>query len=242
MTKMVKKIDSISKKAGGSKSKWIDISIPFRNNMVHWTTDPSPRIERIKDVDRGDSVTLTDIHLISHSGTHIDAPLHFIYHGGTIDEMPLDTAIGPARVIEIKDTESIKPKDLIRYRIKPGERILLKTQNSSKLYQTDELSKKYVYLTSESAHYLVDKRVRLVGIDYVSISKYETEAEYPSIAEYRAKSGIHVAHRSFLENSIYILEGINLSGVKPGNYELICLPIRLERGDAGLARAILKPM
>jgi arylformamidase len=239
---MVKKVDSILKKAGASKSKWIDISIPFRNDMVHWTTDPSPRIERLRDVDRGDSVTLTDIHLISHTGTHIDAPLHFIYHGGTIDKMPLDTAIGPARVIGIKDTESIKPDELIRYKIRPGERILFKTQNSSKLYKTDEFSKEYVYLTSESAHYLVDKRVRLVGIDYVSISKYEIEAEYPSIAEYRAKSGIHVAHRLFLQNKIYILEGINLSGVKPGNYELICLPIKLERGDAGLARAILRPI
>jgi arylformamidase len=239
---MPKKDAARSKKSGTSKSKWIDISIPFRNAMVHWTTDPTPRIERIKDVDRGDSVTLTDIHLISHTGTHIDAPLHFVYHGGTIDEMPLDTAIGPARVIEIKDTESIKPEELTPYNIKPGERILFKTQNSSKLYHTDEFFKEYVYLTSESARYLVDRRVRLVGLDYLSISKYETEAEYPSIAEYRAKSGIHVAHRSFLEKSIYILEGINLSGVKPGNYELICLPIRLERGDAGLARAILRPI
>jgi arylformamidase len=239
---MSKKAAVRSKKSGVTKSKWIDISIPFRNAMVHWTTDPTPRIERLRDVDRGDSVTLTDIHLISHTGTHIDAPLHFIYRGGTIDEMPLDTAIGPARVIEIKDTESIKPEELIRYKIKPGERILFKTQNSSKLYHTDEFSQRFVYVSSEAARYLADRRVRLVGIDYLSISKYETEAEYPSIAEYREKSGIHVTHRLFLQNGIYIMEGINLSGVKPGNYELICLPIRLERGDAGLARAILRPL
>lgn len=239
---MPKKTAVRSKGSGVTKSEWIDISIPFRNAMVHWTTDPSPRIERIKDVDRGDSVTLTDIHLISHTGTHIDAPLHFVYHGGTIDEMPLDTAIGPARVIEIKDAESIKPGELTPYNIQSGERILFKTQNSSRLYQTDEFFEKYVFLSPESAQYLVDRRVRLVGLDYISISKYETEADYPSAAEYKAKSGIHVTHRLFLQNGIYIMEGINLSGVKAGDYELIALPIRLERGDAGLARAILRPL
>jgi arylformamidase len=210
--------------------------------MVHWPSDPVPRIERIRDVDSGDYVTLTDIHMISHTGTHIDAPLHFVYHGGTIDEMPLDTAIGQARVIEIKDTESIKPEELIPYKIKRGERVLFKTENSSRLYHTDEFSKQFVFLTPESTQYLVDRRVRLVGLDYISISKYEADTEYPSIEEYRTKSGIHVSHRLFLQSGIYILEGINLSGVKPGQYELIALPIKLERGDAGLTRAIIRPI
>ena len=239
---MVKKTNGVSKEAGASKSNWIDISIPFRNDMVHWPADPSPRIGRIKDVDRGDSVTMSEIYLISHTGTHIDAPRHFVRQGGTVDKMPLDTAIGPARVIEIKDPESIKLAELTPFNIQAGERILLKTQNSSKLYNTDEFSKKYVFLTAEAGKHLVDRKVRLVGIDYLSLAKYETEAEYSSTADYRDNSGIHVLHRMFLQNSIYILEGINLSGVKAGKYELICLPIRLEQGDAGLARAILRPI
>jgi arylformamidase len=240
---MVRKIDSASKKAGASKSQWIDISIPFRNNMLHWPGDPFlPEVKRIWEVDKGDKVTMSEFHFISHTGTHIDAPLHFVPHGGTIDLMPLDTAIGPARVIEIKDTESVKPKELIPYKIQKGERILFKTQNSSKLFKTDEFSYQYTYLSFEAAEYLVGRGIALVGFDYISICKYETEAEYPSVAEYLAKSAMHRTHRIFLENGIYIMEFVNLSGVKPGKYELICLPIRLERGDAGLTRAVLRPL
>jgi arylformamidase len=213
------------------KSAWIDITIPLRNAMVHWPEDPiPPRVERIMDVDRGDKVTMSQITIISHTGTHVDAPLHFIYGGGTIDEMPLDTAVGPARVIEIKDTEMIKPEELVDYDIQPGERILFKTQNSSRVYQTDAFVEDYVYFSTEAAHFFVEKRVRVVGLDYISIGSYHSQA---NLVE---------THETLLKNGIYILEGINLSGVKAGHYELICLPIKLERGDAGPARAILRPL
>jgi arylformamidase len=211
--------------------------------MLHWPTDPFlPEVKRIWEVDKGDKVTMSEFHFISHTGTHIDAPLHFVPHGGTIDEMPLETAIGPARVIEIKDSESIKPEELTPYNIRKGERILFKTENSSKLYKTDEFSYKYVYISFEAAEYLVKRGILLVGLDYVSICRLENEADYPSVAEYLAKSAMHRTHRIFLQNGIYVMEMINLSGVKPGNYELICLPIKLERGDAGLTRAVLRPL
>lgn len=240
---MVKKTDSVSKETSASKSKWIDISIPFRNNMLHWPGDPFlPEVKRIWEVDKGDKVTMSEFHFISHTGTHIDAPLHFVPHGGTIDLMPLDTAIGPARVIEIKDTESVKPEELIPYNIQRGEAILFKTRNSSKLIKKDKFSKKYVFISFDAAKYLVDRGIRLVGFDYLSICKFETEAMWDSVKEYLAKSAMHRTHRIFLQNGIYVMEGINLSGVKPGNYELICLPIRLEKGDAGLTRAVLRPL
>ena len=153
-----------------NKSAWIDITIPLRNAMVHWPEDPvPPRVERIMDVDRGDKVTMSQITIISHTGIHVDAPLHFIYGGGTIDGMPLDTAVGPARVIEIRDTESIKPEELVDYDIQPGERILFKTQNSSRVYQTDTFVEDYVYISPEAAQFLVGKRVRIVGLDAISI-------------------------------------------------------------------------
>jgi arylformamidase len=212
-------------------SVWIDITIPLRNAMVHWPEDPvPPRVERIMDVDRSDKVTMSQITIISHTGTHVDAPLHFIYGGGSIDEMPLDTAVGPARVIEIRDTEMIKAEELVGYDIQPGERILFKTQNSSTVYQTDAFIKDYVYVSPEAAHFLVEKRVRVVGLDAISIGSYRSQ---PNLIE---------THEALLKNGIYILEGINLSGVKAGQYELICLPIKLERGDAGPARAILRPL
>jgi arylformamidase len=237
---MAEKIDRISKGARASKSEFIDITIPFRNGMVHWPGDQAPRIERVMDVDRGDKVTMSEIQVISHTGTHVDAPLHFVPKGGTIDEMPLETMVGPARVIEIKDAESIKLEELTPYDIRPGERILFKTQNSSRLYKTDEFSNDYVFVTYEAAEYLVKKGIVLVGIDYLSICRYETEADWDSVEEYLTKSDIHRVHRIFLDNGIYILEAVDLSDAEPGEYELICLPIKLERGDAGLARAILR--
>jgi arylformamidase len=223
-------------------TEWIDISIPFRNGMLYWPSDPVPKIVRMKDANAGDKVTLTDLHFISHSGTHIDAPLHFIRNGVSIDKMPLDTAVGIARVIEIKDQESIKPEELKLHNIQKGERILFKTKNSSWIYDTDEFHKKYVFLTPESAEYLVTRGIRLVGLDYITVSAYETENEYASIPEYQAKSGIHRTHRALLGNGIYIMENINLVKAKAGYYELIALPIRLENGDAGLTRAILIPL
>lgn len=237
---MSKNINSRSKEPRDRKYDLIDITIPFRNGMVHWPSDPAPRIERIMDVDRGDKVTLSELELISHSGTHIDAPLHFVPKGGTIDEMPLETMVGPARVIEIRDPESIKLSELAPYDVQHGERILFKTQNSSKLYKTDKFSKDYVFVTYEAAEYLVNRGVVLVALDYLSICKYETEADWDSVTEYLTNSDMHRVHRIFLENGIYILEAVNLSGVEPGEYELICLPIKLERGDAGLARAVLR--
>ncbi len=211
-------------------SSWIDISIPFRNNMVHWPGDPVPRVERIKDRDKGDMVTLTEMQWIDHVGTHIDAPLHFIAGGATIDKMPLNATIGRARVIEIKDTESIKLKELAPYNLRRGERILFKTLNSERCYKTDEFIEDYVYFSTEVAQHLVDRGVRAVGLDYISIGAYGS------------RENLGATHQILLENGVYIIEGINLSGVKAGRYELICLPILLENGDAASARAILKPI
>ena len=225
-----------------ARTEIIDITIPLRNGMVHWPSDFVPRVERVMDQDKGDEVTMTTLQMTSHTGTHIDAPLHFVSKGGTIDEMPLDTMIGPARVIEIKDPESIKLEELAPYDVQQGERILFKTQNSSKLYKTDEFSKEYVYVSYEAAEYLVDRGIVLVALDYLSISKYETEADWDSLTEYLTNSNAHRVHRIFLENGIYLLETVNLSGVEPGEYELICLPIKLETAEAGLARAVLRPL
>ncbi len=214
----------------GPASSWIDISIPFRNKMVHWPSDPVPRVERIKDRDKGDPVTLTEMQWIDHVGTHIDAPLHFIAGGNTIDKMPLNATIGRARVIEIKDTESIKLKELEPYNLRRGERILFKTRNSSRCYKTDEFIEDYVYFSTEVAQHLVDRGVRAVGLDYISIGTYKN------------RQNLHDTHQILLENGVYVIEGLNLSKAKAGRYELICLPILLERGDAGSARAILRPI
>ncbi|MFC1979914.1 cyclase family protein [Chloroflexota bacterium] len=125
--------DNVEAMVFPTSSQWIDISVPLRNAMVYWPGDPPVQINHTLDTEQGDSHTLSEISMGSHTGTHMDAPLHFIKHGIGIDKMPLDVTIGRARVIEIKDAESVKPEELARHHIQRGERILFKTKNSSRV-------------------------------------------------------------------------------------------------------------
>jgi arylformamidase len=219
-----------------AKQDWIDISLPLNNNLpvlpssVSENPVPPPRFERFSDMEKGDRVTMSRIDMASHDGTHIDAPLHFFYGGRSIDDMSLDTAIGYARIIEIKDRESIKVKELESHEIQTGERILFKTRNSPTVYETRVYEGDCVTLTSEAAVYLAGKKLKLVGLDYLTLGNV------------KSPETIRDVHEILLGNGVYILEGINLAGVKPGDYELICLPLRLEKGDAGPCRAIIRSL
>ncbi|OGR80342.1 MAG: arylformamidase [Elusimicrobia bacterium RIFCSPLOWO2_02_FULL_39_32] len=204
----------------------IDISIEIKNGMVHWPDNPPVSIKRILDLKRKDSCTLSLISMGSHTGTHMDAPVHFLKNGQGIDKMPLDAVLGKARVIEIKDPEAIKVKELIKYKIRSGERILFKTRNSKQCWKTNSFIKNFVYISKEAAQFLGKLKVKTVGIDYLSVGGY-------------AKNGVEI-HRTLISSKIWIIEGLNLSKVKPGRYDLICLPLKILDGDGSPARAILK--
>ena len=103
---------------------WIDVSVNLKNGMARWPDDLEVRIEKKLDIDRGDICNVSVLSMGSHTGTHMDAPCHFVKNGKSIDEMPFEAAIGRARVIAIRDPESIKPKELERYGIRAGERLL----------------------------------------------------------------------------------------------------------------------
>ncbi len=211
-----------------ASSEWIDVSVPVRNGMVHWPSDPPFQIERIHDMQRGDKSNLSRVVMGAHTGTHMDAPLHFIANGKGIDEMPLDASIGQARVIEIRDTESIKPEELKQHRIRRGERLLFKTLNSLRGWQTDSFIEDFVFISKEAAHFLAQRGVALVGVDYLSVGGFKRDG--PEI------------HLALLEAGIWVIEGLNLSQVTPGKYDLICLPIKLAQGEGAPARAVLRPI
>lgn len=211
-----------------SKTPWIDISVPLKNGMAHWPGDPTVNISRVRDLEKGDTVNLSTISMGAHSGTHVDAPLHFINGGEGVDEIPLETLVGRARVIEIRDTESIKPDELKEHHIRPGERILFKTFNSSHAWQSDKFVEDFVFISDSAARFLVERKVRAVGIDYLSVGSY--------------KHGGSEVHKILLAGGVWIIEGLDLSPVVPGNYELICLPLKLVQGDGAPARAILRPL
>jgi arylformamidase len=217
-----------------AKYQYFDITLPLNKEIptlppVFSAGDtPDPKVYRFFDVNKGDKVTMSRIEMSSHDGTHIDSPLHFIPGGSTIDVMPVETTVGPCRVIGIKDEKEITVRELEPYNIKAGERILFKTKNSPGVYAVRVFTGKYVAISLDAARYLVAKKIRMVGLDYITIASSEP------------MENVNDVHKAFLSNGIYILEAINLDGVEPGNYEMICLPLRMEKGDAGPCRVILR--
>ncbi len=209
-------------------SEWIDISIALRTGMVRWPGDPPVRIERIRAIEGGYHANVSAITMGSHTGTHMDAPVHFWPKGSGVDQLPFSAVIGRARVIEIKDPHVIHPHELRLHRVRRGERILLKTRNSTRSRRTSSFLRDFVALSREAAEFLAERRVQTLGIDYLSAGRFERDG-----AE---------THRALLAAGIWIIEGLDLSRVKPGPYELICLPLRIEGGDGAPARAVLKPV
>ena len=207
------------------RNTFIDISAMIRSGMVHWPGDPAVKISRIHSIRKGDAANVSRIEMGSHSGTHMDAPRHFIERGKGIDQMPLDATIGEARVIDIHDPVCIKPEELRKHRIQSGERILLRTSNSLTSRKQNSFVKDFVYLSLAAARFLVQCRVRTVGVDYLSVGGYRADGA--------------ATHQALLRAGIWIIEGLDLMQAKAGKYELVCLPLKLSRGDGAPARAIL---
>ncbi len=206
--------------------RWIDVTTPLHSGMVAWPGDPPVSIVPFKQIERGDSSNVTRLSMGAHTGTHMDAPLHFFTGARGLDTMPLEATIGPARVIGIRDRESIKVGELSRQRIRRGERILFKTYGAAARWRKREFDRGYVYITAEAARFLAGRGVRTVGVDYLSVGGYKKDS-----AE---------THRALLGAGIWIIEGLNLSGVKPGRYDLVCLPLRILASDGAPARAALR--
>ena len=208
------------------KKQWIDVSVPLCTGMVHWPTDPPVRIERFADMDKGAVCNVSRVDMCAHVGTHMDGLNHFIKDGAPLDTVPFDALIGPCRVIEIKDADSVKPAELKQHKIRKGERILFKTRNSKRNWWEEHFDPKFIHISHAAAEHLVDCGIRTVGIDYLSVGGYQ-------------RDGVE-CHQVILGAGIWIIEGLNLRQVKPGKYDLICLPVKIRNGDGAPARAILR--
>jgi len=204
--------------------KWIDISVTIQQGMVHWPGDPAIGIKRVLSIEQGDDCNVSRLSIGSHTGTHMDAPLHFLRKGKGLDKMPVDAAIGPVRVIEISDRESIKANELKQHRIRAGERILFKTHNS-RYWKSNRFRKDFIYIAHDAAEYLAKKKIRTVGIDYLSVGGF-----YHDGTE---------THQALLRAGIWVIEGLNLLKVEQGRYHLVCLPIKVLNADGAPARAVL---
>jgi arylformamidase len=206
--------------------KWIDISVTIKAGMAHWPDNPPIKVDRMLDMERGDICNVSVLSFGSHTGTHMDAPLHFLRNGRSLDRMPLDATIGPARVIEIRDKEAVKVEEIKNQRIKAGERVLFKTRNSTRSWKSDNFDEDFVYISKEAAAFLAKTKVMTVGIDYLSVGGFR-------------KDGVET-HHALLGAGIWVIEGLNLAKVKPGRYELNCLPLKVLNSDGAPARALLR--
>jgi len=199
----------------------IDISLPLSPTSIVYPNNPSVVFQSQKT----QSNVITEITFGSHSGTHIDAPSHAIPEGVSIDELPLHTFYGKARVLDVSGSqERITVSDLEVKNIQQGERVLLKTTNSSRGYE--EFFPDFVFLSPEGAEYLASKDVLLVGIDSLSI-KQKGNPDNSS-------------HTLLLSKNIPILEGLDLSLAPEGEYELFCFPLKFIGIDGSPVRALLK--
>jgi arylformamidase len=206
-------------------SRIYDISVPIRSGGLVYPGNPEIDVALQQAVAKGAGANVSTIRFGSHTGTHADAARHFFDDGQTVDKIPLERLIGPALLLSFPDdVRSVGAAELRAHDIKGQTRILLRTRNSAFLSQR-EFVKDYTYLAPDGAQYLVDQGVELVGIDYLSIEQFH--------------SGHHLTHRTLLERSVVIVEGLDLSVPPPGEYQFICLPLRIEGCDGAPARAVL---
>lgn len=202
-------------------SQWRDVSVPIYAGMVHFPNDPSIEIDTVTHVGRGDLCTVSRIMMGTHTGTHIDAPIHFLPGGTGAEEVPLENLIGPARVIEIKDPDAVKAEELRVHNLGTRERLLFKTANSESCWKTSQFVPDFIAIAEDAASYLASLNTLAVGIDYLSAGSPET-------------------HRTLLGAGVVIVEGLNLTGIAQGRYELLCLPLKILGGDGAPARALLR--
>jgi arylformamidase len=203
-----------------------DISLPISDSLVVWPGDPPIRITQPSHLDRGDIATVSRLDVGAHTGTHVDAPAHFVQGGLGVDSFDLDLLVGPALVVHAPEAELLSASVLQALAIPRGtERVLFHTRNSDRWARgEDEFWTDYVGISDDGARWLIERGVRLVGIDYLSIAPYE-ELVPP--------------HRTLLGAGVIVVEGLDLSGVAPGVYRLVCLPLKVVGGDGAPARAIL---
>lgn len=206
--------------------KFIDISFSYFDGMAIYPNNPQYCCRKISDLQRGDSCNVSEIEMGTHTGTHLDAPSHFIQGGTTVDKLLLEQINGVAKVLRIE--EKVITKDcLIKYEIGENDIIIFRTSNSD-VFDGSKVLESYVTLDYEGAQYLVDQRVRMIGIDYMTI-------ERPRALREQGKS----VHQIILGAGIPVLETLDLRNVEEGKYMLYCLPLKLEGADGSPVRAVL---
>jgi len=203
----------------------IDLTVPLTSSLVIWPGEQGLRVRTLRSFPK-DSVHVSQISMGAHTGTHLDAPMHFLLKGAPLEKVSLDCLVGRCRVLRLNlgGRKEVEVEDLKPFKIQPGERLLFNLGNSRHLFAR-KFYQDYVAMGDQAAKFLAVKKTKLVGVDYLSVER-------------RGNPG-HPVHVSLLKAGTAIVEGLNLSGVKPGTYTLVCLPLRMVGVEASPVRAIL---
>ncbi len=220
---------SVASPTSPMSSGWIDVTATLDPATTPIYEGDAPlKFDFLKDMRKGDAFTLSAYSMGAHSGTHIDAPMHFVREGAPIDRVPLEPLIGPARVIDIPDAvQSINADELNRHEWRGAQRVLFRTRSSLRGWmKSPTFHRDFAYVAPEAAQLLADAGVKLVGVDYISAEQFGAPAP--------------MTHRILLGRGIPIVEGLALETVRPGDYDLIVLPIKVGGHEGAPARAVLR--
>lgn len=207
--------------------KILDISVALSPDLPVWPGDPKIELKRFRSISEGHTSNDSRLACCVHSGTHVDAPFHTHEGGDSVDLLSLDVLVGSADVVEVLTDDVITAATLAALDLPIDcKRLLIKTPNSNLWHHTaHEFVKDYVALDTHAARWIVDRGIRLIGVDYLSVQRFEDKDS--------------TTHRVLLEAGVIIVEGLNLNRITPGPYQLVCLPIKLSGSDGAPARAIL---
>ena len=204
-----------------------DISLTVTPKLPTWPGDPKVELERVEKIEDGANANVSRMSIGVHTGTHVDAPFHFLADGASIETLPLEVLFGAVQVIELaSDVDLITAEVLQSASLIQGvTRVLFKTRNSQYWARgKTEFQTGFVGISADGAEFLVKQGIQLVGIDYLSIAPYKQSKP---------------THQILLRAKIVVLEGVDLSQIKAGVYQLVCLPLKLGGSDGAPARTVL---
>lgn len=206
----------------------IDINIPIHGDMLHWGRRPT--FEMVEQIADGFASDVSRWLIGAHTGTHVDAPSHFVPGSTTVDQIALESVVGPVRVLDLRAvTEEITAEDLEAAGAEGAERVLFRTRNSTDALTRTEKSETWVGLGPSGAGWLADRGVRFAGNDYMTIEAPAHTQDWPT-------------HVILCEAGIVILENADLSRVEPGDYLMVCQPVPFEGREAAPAPTVLLPL
>jgi arylformamidase len=205
--------------------KLIDITVPIDSRLATYPGNTPFALDAIKRIANGDSSNVSTLRLSAHAGTHVDAPRHFFDDGTGVEALPLEMLCGRTRVVELTTRRAVTAEDLAGVDLREDVRILLKTHNS-RLWGSPEFHQDFIGMTEGGARFLVDRGVKVLGVDYLSVEQYKAPGA--------------PAHHVLLGAGTIVIEGLNLRDVEPGSYEMFCLPLPVVGADGAPARVILR--